>query len=59
LALHIALVPAFDTRGELSVNPIINTGETGIAALDPATGREHGRVAVKMYTETKSVCILV
>jgi phenylacetaldehyde dehydrogenase len=22
-------------------------------------GREHGRAAVEMYTETKSVCILV
>ncbi len=34
------------------------SGKT-IKVFDPATGREHGRVAVEMYTATKSVCMLV
>ena len=55
------------------MNATLNTSSTDITAQSnardsvskflarkpPGIGREHGRVAVEMYTEVKSVCILV
>jgi len=36
------------------MQPVPSKNVTGFVA-----GREHGRVAVEMYTERKSVCILI
>lgn len=43
------------------MNANVNPSATGIAARykQSGMGREHGRVAVEMCSETKSVCGLV